>query len=208
MFSTDVSDENSAAPRQGNIFGYYASQSIIPIPMKTKLAMRALTAVLLTTSCLFAANPSADSRIEVVFDHPENFTDLKDSEFPNDRVREAYVKDLKEHLESRASRYVGEGQKLSVTITDVDMAGAFEPWRGPQFSEVRIVKDIYPPRINLSFKLTDANGMVIKEDKRQLRNMSFQMTPTFAFHNDQLRYEKELLDDWLRAEFSPVKKKK
>ena len=178
--------------------------------MKTKFALSALTAVLFATGSSYAAKPTtpADSRIEVVYDHPENFTDLKDSEFGNDKVRDAYMRELKEHLDSRAPRYLAEGQKLSVTITDVDMAGDFEPWRGPRFSDVRIVKDIYPPRINLSFKLTDANGMVIKEDKRELRNMAFQMTSTLAFRDDPLRYEKELLDDWLRIEFGPVKKKK
>jgi hypothetical protein len=182
----------------------------IPIPMKTKFALSVLTATLLAAGSLYAAkpDPTAESRIEVVYDHPENFTDLKDSEFGNDKVRDAYMKELKEHLESRASRYVAEGQKLSVTITDIDMAGDFEPWRGPRFSDVRIVKDIYPPRINLSFKLTDANGMVIKEDKRELRNMSFQMTSTLAFRDDPLRYEKELLDDWMRSDFSATRKKK
>ena len=41
---------------------------------------------------------------------------------------------------------VPEGDKLTITFTDIDLAGDFEPWRGPQWDEVRIVKAIYPPR--------------------------------------------------------------
>ena len=177
--------------------------------MKTKFALSASFAVLLATGSLSVASPTAGaSRIEVAYDHPENFTDLKDSEYGNDKVRVAYMRELTERLQSRASHYLADGQKLSVTITDIDMAGEFEPWRGPRFTDVRIVKDIYPPRISLSFKLTDANGVVIKEDKRELSNISFQMTPTLGFRDDPLRYEKELLDDWMRQEFRETKKLK
>ncbi|MGC4071324.1 MAG: DUF3016 domain-containing protein [Nibricoccus sp.] len=95
-----------------------------------------------------------------------------------------------------------------ISISDIDLAGDFEPWRGPQFTDVRVVKDLYPPRVNLSFKLTDASGTVVKEGERQLRNLSFQMTATPAFSSDSLRYEKALLDNWLRDEFPKSKEAK
>ena len=99
-----------------------------------------------------------------------------------------------------------EGHLLSVTFTDIDMAGDFEPWRGPRFDDIRIVKDIYPPRINLSFRLTDAEGNVVKEGTRELRDLAFMMKITMAFRDDPVRHEKALLDDWLRSEFPRVRK--
>ena len=78
-------------------------------------------------------------------------------------------------------------------------AGSFEPWRGPQAADVRIVRDIYPPRIDLRFKLLDADGKLLREGSRQLRDATFMMRPDL-YPNDPLRYEKTLLDDWLRAE--------
>ena len=83
---------------------------------------------------------------------------------------------------------------------------AGEPWRGPRFDDVRIVKDIYPPRISLSFRLTDAEGNVVKEGKRELRDLAFMMKINMSFRDDSVRYEKALLDDWLRAEFPRVRK--
>jgi len=63
-----------------------------------------------------------------------------------------------------------------------------------------VVKDIYPPRVSLDFKLLDAEGKVISEGKRQLRDLSFQMTVALP-SSDPLRYDKEMLSNWLRQEF-------
>lgn len=140
---------------------------------------------------------------EVNFLEPKKFTDVRDSDM-GDYERTTYLDSLRDHLLEQAKHFVPPGQKLSVTFTDIDMAGDFEPWRGPRFSDVRIVKDIYPPRIELSFKLTDAEGNVLKQGKRELRDLAFLMKITMAFRDDPVRHEKALLDDWLRAEFARV----
>ena len=82
----------------------------------------------------------------------------------------------------------------------MDLAGEIEPWHGAQFQDVRIVKDIYPPRIDLSFQLLDAAGTVIKEGQRHLSDMSFLMH-IYSNRSDTRVYEKGLLDDWMRSEF-------
>ena len=54
--------------------------------------------------------------------------------------------------------------------------------------------------------LTEADGAVVKEGKRDLRDMAFMMKLTMGFRDDPLRHEKALLDDWLSAEFHRAKK--
>ncbi len=172
--------------------------------MKTKFAV---AAVLVAVVCapVFPADSAvaaeAGARVEVIYVNPEKFTDVKDSDFGTDRQREDILALLKEFIVERAGKLLPEGQALAVTITDVDMAGDFEPWRGAKFGDVRIVKDVYPPRIDLTFKVTDASGAVVKEGAQKLRDMSFQMSASPAFSSDSLRYEKALLDGWLRNEF-------
>jgi hypothetical protein len=124
----------------------------------------------------------------------------------SDKGRDSTLELLKEYLTTRGVRGLLPGQKLAITFTDVDLAGDFEPWRGGQWGDVRIVKDIYPPRISLAFRLTDADGAVVKEGKRDLRDMAFMMKLTMGFRDDPLRHEKALLDDWLSAEFHSAKK--
>jgi hypothetical protein len=149
------------------------------------------------------AAPS-DSRTEVVFFEREKFTDARDSFSGTDKGRDGILEVLKNYLQERAQVYVPEGSKLSVTIKDVDLAGDFEPWRSAAH-DVRIVKDIYPPRISLAFRLTDANGEVVKQGTRDLRDLNFMQTSIGTF-NEPYRHEKALIDGWLRTEFERNKK--
>lgn len=178
--------------------------------MKTKLTLVAAALVALNVSAIAAdsAAEKTDARVEVTYVNPEKFADVKDSSYGSERGRDAYLSELKEHLVDRGSKWLAEGHKLAVTITDVDLAGDFEPWRGAQLSDVRIIKEIYPPRVNLSFKITDATGAVVKEGTRELRDLTFQMTTMTIPSSDHLRYEKATLDNWLRSELPRVKKAK
>ncbi len=149
----------------------------------------------------------APAQVEVVFFEPKNFTDVRDSyQGDSEKARDATLADLRDYLIKNARKYLAPGQKLTVTVTNVDLAGEFEPWRGAQFDSVRIVRDIYPPCIDLTFRLTDADGQVIKQGKRELRDSAFLMKITMAFHDDPLRHEKALLDDWVSDELGGLKK--
>ena len=138
----------------------------------------------------------ASARTDVVFEQPEKFTDVKDSDFGTDKGRDAILERLREYLVERADKALPAGQKLVITFTDIDLAGEYEPWRGPQFSDVRIVKSIYPPRLNFSYKITDAAGKTVKEGKEDLRDLAFEMRLT-SDRQDTLRYEKDILRDWI-----------
>jgi hypothetical protein len=174
--------------------------------MKTpKLLLLLGTSWLTASVASAAAEVQAAARAKVEFFEPLKFTDVRDS-YMGDADRAGYLPRLREHLVERARSYVPEGHTLSVTITDIDMAGDFEPWRGPNWSDVRVVKDIYPPRIDLVFRLTDADGRVVKEGRRELRDLAFLMKITMAFRDDPLRHEKALLDDWLGSELPRLRK--
>lgn len=157
---------------------------------------------------MLAARAAPEAKIvraNVEFFEPKNFTDVRDS-YMGDYDRTTYLDQIREHLINQARFYVPDGYMLNITITDVDMAGDFEPWRGPRWDDVRIVKDIYPPRINLTFRLTDPDGNVVKEGKRELKDLAFLMKISMTFRDDPVRHEKALLDDWLRSEFPRVRK--
>lgn len=170
--------------------------------------MLLLSALALTgTSLLNAYDPiKGFAHTEVAFFEPENFTDIRDSFMGNsDAARRATLTELQHYLVRRATRYLAPGQKLSITVTDIDLAGDFEPGRGPQWDDIRIVKDIYPPRINLSFRLAESDGRIVREGKRELRDDVFLMKLSIS-RDDPLRHEKALLDDWLSAEFRLLKR--
>ena len=163
------------------------------------------TLTLLATLGLLVGVASAEPAgpVKVNFVDTDNFTDFTDSYSFPDRGREGYIKELAKFIERRAESRLGGDLHLEVVITDVDMAGEFEPWHGPNLQDVRIVKNLYPPRINLSFRLTRADGTVVAEGNRRLRDLSF-MYSVRLNDSDPLRYEKQLLDDWMSREFRKV----
>jgi hypothetical protein len=175
--------------------------------MKTTTSRLFLLSLLAASPLLALKPPGAHTvaRAEVVFLEPEKFTDVRDSHM-GDYKRTTYLDQLRDHLLEQAKYFVPDGHTLKVTFTDIDMAGDFEPWRGPRFDDVRIVKDLYPPTLKLAFRLTDAAGNVVKEGTRELRDLAFMMKITPGFRDDSVRHEKALLDDWLRADFPRVRK--
>lgn len=179
----------------------------MPAMKITRLTLSALFA-LMSVAGAGAAESKAPSRVEVIFDHPEKFADAADGQRGSEFGRDSNLELLRKHLQERATGYLAEDQRLTVTVTDVDLAGEVEPWRTPQFSDVRIVKDIYAPRIALAFRLTDGTGAVVKEGTRNLSDLSFMMNVHGADRSDSRIYEKDLLDTWLRREFGSKKKKK
>jgi hypothetical protein len=156
----------------------------------------------LASACASAPREPADSRVQVDWTAPEAFADVREN--PGSSVGRQRPEDwlplLARHLRNRAGGMLPPGEHLAVTFTDIKRAGSYEPWRGPQWNDVRVVKDIYPPRIDLRFSLTDASGKVLAEGERKLTDPGY-LTRGTIDNDDPLRYEKRMLDEWLRREF-------
>lgn len=165
-----------------------------------------LPALLALAACSQAptvpAGAAAPSVATVAYAASDKFTDVGDSPYASDRIRAAYLEDLRKYIERSAARYVPADQRLAIRVTDVDMAGNFEPWRSLA-NRVRIVRDVYPPRIDLQFRLTGADGALIKEGERQLRDSAFLTAVAPSRDGDPLRFEKALIANWMAAEFRP-----
>lgn len=145
----------------------------------------------------WAVSLDPSSAVQVRYDHPEKFTEARMT--PPGRMTDAedYLGPLKRYIEHRAARMLKPGQHLSIVITDVDRAGEYEPWPGAPTGWMRVVRRTYPPRIDLHFTLHDAQGAVVKQGTRKLFDMSF-MDDVSTTNSDPLRYEKALIDHWLR----------
>ncbi len=137
--------------------------------------------------------------VSVSWTDAARFSDARDSR-DTLAMREAWVSELGRHLAERAAEQLPPDQKLEVRFTDIQRAGGYEPWRGPQADRVRIVRDVYPPRIALEFSQLAADGRVVHSGRRELRDLGFLTRPN-RYASDPLGHEKLLLDDWVRKEF-------
>jgi len=84
-------------------------------------------------------------------------------------------------------------------------------WRWWSFSSARScggawaaaairTRSSHAPRIVLDFRLTDRDGKVVGAGRRDLTD-PFYLTRAVTLSTDPLRYEKNLLLDWLQKEF-------
>ena len=141
----------------------------------------------------------SQARVSVTYVDPEKFSEAREFGQQDRFNHNNYLEPLKAHLIKRAERMLPAGDRLAVTITDVKLAGGYEPWHGPNLMYVRFMKDIYPPRIDLTFKLIGSDGTVLREGSRKLRNLGYlQSGLARPGDTDPLRYDKGLLDSWLR----------
>ncbi|MCB5184662.1 DUF3016 domain-containing protein [Methylobacillus gramineus] len=135
--------------------------------------------------------------VQVEYIQPEKFTDISSTDHgpPNS----SYLDQLSKHIMRQAGRYLREGEQLTISIRDVDMAGAFEPWNTPG-NDIRMMKHIYPPRIVLSYRLQGADGSVLKAGEESLGNLNYMLSMQPS-STDTMRHEKALMGDWLRKTF-------
>jgi hypothetical protein len=174
--------------------------------MKTKVLILAAVLGAGIGPALAAApeTPKGESRVKVVLVNPDKFTDVRYED--HEENSPALLDQFQTFLRETGEYYVPAGFNLEIKVTNISLAGKFEPWRGPEFDHVRIVRDLYPPRITLEFRLTDAQGAVVSEGQREITDLAFQMRNPFP-QDDYLRYEKDMLKDWFRREFRSLRKK-
>ncbi|WP_426700974.1 DUF3016 domain-containing protein [Rhodanobacter sp. Col0626] len=165
--------------------------------MKSSPLFRLLCIACLALASIVARAATPPDNVTVRYNDPRHFTEARRSVGVHRADADAYLKPLKAYIAQRAARVLAPGQRLDIEVTDVDRAGEYEPWRGPDFDDVRIIKDVYPPRIDLHFMLYGADGKVLREGSRKLRNAAF-LGQGLATDQDSLRYEKSLIDLWLR----------
>jgi hypothetical protein len=118
---------------------------------------------------------------------------------PRDIRGERVLQELTRHLGRRAPAVLAPGQQLSVELLSVYRAG-HNSW-SPGNDGVRVITDSAPARIELAFTLRDADGATLAEGARSLRSPEF-FAGDSGGGGDPLRFERRLLDDWLKAEFA------
>lgn len=157
----------------------------------------------LAVVCLFllSRSASAESNLSVVFVHPEDYSDASySSSFANAQDRADVQRDIEQHLQRLARRTLPPGDSLKIEVLDIDLAGRVEPFRFRIGSDVRVMRDISGPRMEIRYTLTRKDQATSSREERlsALHYLSsFNRYPS----GDRLRYEKAMLDRWFVERF-------
>ena len=170
-----------------------------------KVALFSAAVAWVAASAVYGTEAPKASWAEVVFDHPEKFTDIKDQMSPTDKGQQAILDKFNDYLVSESKRFIPTGCKLTITFTNINLAGTFEPWRGANWDQIRIVKPIYPPNFKFTWSVANAAGKVIKQGREDITDTAFDSRLTTNL-DDPLRFEKDILKDWMSGSLGDLKR--
>lgn len=139
---------------------------------------------------LWLAGPAGLAAVSVAYAKPEQFSDFPRSAYEQAPLLEELTKEL-----TRLGSGLPEGQQLTITIDDIDLAGQLQ-WTRWQHQELRILTGGADwPRIRLRYAL-EADGRPIRSGAATLSDMNYLYRARRQSSNAPLRYEKAMLDDW------------
>jgi len=136
--------------------------------------------------------------VNVTWKNPEKYRDIYPSTQGKKHFRESTFKALENHL-LKLAKTLPESQTLTIEVTDVDLAGDVH---SSGLRQIRVIKELYFPRIKFSFELINAEKSIIQSGNVNLKDMNFMMRSRLRYKNKTLGYEKQLLDSWFKDVFT------
>ena len=138
--------------------------------------------------------------VSVSWGDPAQFTELRYSQNRHEAARGDWVEELASYVAKRVANVLPSGETVEVEIVDIERAGEYE-WAYGWNDDVRVLRDVYPPRMLVRFQRTDADGRVIAEGERRLSDLAYLTGSQPLSTSDPLRFEKRMIDQWVRKEF-------
>jgi hypothetical protein len=151
---------------------------------------------LLAPAVARADDPKPGDRVLVTFEHPEKFLDVRDSNFPTVEGRDKILESLRVYLTKHAPAFLPAGDNLYVTFINIKLAGVFSV--GEVSSGGRFMLPSSPPLFMLGWAITDPSGKVVRRAWEKLEKDDYMSLFRNADPGDPLRYDKAVLDDWMR----------
>ncbi len=151
----------------------------------------------LTLALLFSSLVLAGGSALVDWVNPQSYKDVVASEGSQEEFLARTLRELEAAINELAAS-LPDGQKLEMTVTDLDLAGDVKmSGARTQHQDVRVVKDSYPARMKFHYRLLDASGKVLKEgdEKLQSRTLSASMR---TGSSEPLEMEKRMIRGWFK----------
>jgi len=140
---------------------------------------------------------AAVASVEVNFIDPQEYTDLGDYRSSPDPLPI-----FARHLQQLGARCLAPEDHLQIRVLDIDLAGRQEWWRGAAYTDLRVMREITWPRMQLEYDWLDANGALRKQAQTRLADRNYLMPGhRIATRNEVYGYDNAMLSRWFEQEF-------
>lgn len=158
--------------------------------------MKRLLASLLTTSIFGCVAYAGEAK--VTWQEPDKYTDIREGNELRDSFREKLFKDF-ESVFADFAKQLPDGYLFEVSVTDIDLAGDVNPMRGGEWQNVRVVKDLYWPRMSFSYSLKDAAGGTRVSGTEDVKDLGF-LSSSVGLTRTRFGYEERMLENWFKKQ--------
>ena len=135
------------------------------------------------------------NHVLVIFTNPEKFSDIRDGNFPTAAGRDRILASIREFITQRAAAYLPVGDAFYINFVDVSLAGKLTLG---DVDDIRVMTRASSPAFTFGWAVTDPKGAVLKKGSEMLRDDEYRNLWSPAPPGDKLRFEKAVLDDWMR----------
>ena len=133
---------------------------------------------------------------------PEKYTDIRSGDQSAKSMRNSVAESLGGEFSELAAQ-LPAGYRLSVTVTDLDLAGEVDPIPMRQMNEVRVLKDIYFPRMIFDYQLKDARGAVLQgQTDVELKDMQYLSSMRTTRSSESFYAERKMIRDWFSKQIT------
>jgi hypothetical protein len=148
-------------------------------------------------------NQTHSPAISVEFLSPATYTDVGVSRGVRTADPRHVMDQLAAYLVEQGRRCLVPGAILQVRVTDVRIAGDVEWWpRGGANTELRVLRDVTWPTMDLEFTVRDASGQQLKSGVDHLALPGYlQAVDAATTGLDQFPYEKHMIGVWYERRF-------
>lgn len=153
---------------------------------------------------LLLAGVAAAAEVKVEYKDYKKFTDMKPSNEPRGSFEKRTMANFDKIFADLAKK-LPEGYSWNVVVTDIDLAGDVNHMFTQTGQQIRVIKDIFIPRIHFSYTLVDQNKAVVAEEKDlKLKDMGFMSRISNTRADQPLEHEKIMLERWFKDSLAPA----
>lgn len=148
------------------------------------------------------SNAETGAELELNWQEPEKFTDIRAANDSRSRFQERVQRNFEKFFQEMASE-LPDGYSWQVTITDIDLAGEVDYFVTNTGQAIRVIKEINSPAIRFNHLLRDQYGEEVTGGEERFRDMSFMSRMSPRGNTPEFEFERVMLQDWFKKELQP-----
>jgi hypothetical protein len=167
--------------------------------MKSKSTIYLTCCLVVFLSAVSNARSSEESEmVSVEWKDAAQYSDVRASYgYSRENFEKHVFEILGDYIKSEAKKALKQGRLLDVKVLDLDMAGHVRMDYVRRGAPMRVIKETYPPMIDIEYTIKDISGKLICTGRDKLTDSIFLGLGARPLQSENLYYEKRLVRKWI-----------